>query len=358
MKIEYVRNVQSGYMRIAMTKPLNKMEEEMLVRNKIEGILPVCWQKEDDKYLIRYEITGKQALDVLLENTLVDEKIIRSLLVGICVAVKQLEKYLLLSEGLLLLPETVFWDAKLEKMYFCYYPEADEPLQLRLTRLMEYILAKTDHKNVIAVKMVYGIYEEVQKMTFSIQGLQEYLWMPEVAEMEQEELEIQGEEVSDEELITNTYEIQFRKKSIVEKIVSWIKKKLKRVSKKKEEEAKIFFESEEVLDEWMKTKMLNTSEEDVQGILKYEGTNLLPDITLSNIPFIIGTAKDCDGVIKSFAISRYHAKITQTDGIYFIEDLNSTNGTKLNGGLLSYRTRVSLKKNERIYFANEPYRFL
>ena len=63
MKIEYVRNVQSGYMRIIMSESLNKIEEEMLMRNTIAGILPVCWQKEDDKYLLRYDITGKQGLD-------------------------------------------------------------------------------------------------------------------------------------------------------------------------------------------------------------------------------------------------------------------------------------------------------
>lgn len=357
MKIEYVRNVQSGYMRIIMSESLKKMEEEMLMRNTIEGILPVCWQKEDDKYLLRYDITGKQALDVLLESTLMDENIIRSLLVGICVAVKQLEKYLLWSEGLLLLPETIFWDAKSETIYFCYCPEVDEPLQLRLTRLMEYILAKTDHKNVVAVQLVYGVYEEVQKITFSIQGLREYMWTMAAIEKEQK-LEMCREEIVDEEFIPDTYEMQLQKKNIVEEIVSRIKEKIRNVLQKKRQDKKVFFESEEVSDEWMQTKMLNISEDAVWGVLKYEGTNLLPDITISDVPFTIGTAKDCDGVIKCSAISRYHAKITLTDGIYFIEDLNSTNGTKVNGGLLSYRTRVSLKKNEKIYFANEPYRFL
>lgn len=357
MEIEYVRNVQSGYMRIIISESLNKIEEEMLMRNTIEGILPVCWKKEDDKYMLRYDITGKQALDVLLENTLMDENIMRSLLVGICVAVKQLEKYLLLSEGLLLLPETIFWDVKSEMMCFCYCPEVDEPLQLRLIRLMEYILAKTDHKNVIAVQLVYGIYEEVQKTTFSIHGLQEYLWTEAVEEKKQE-LEIRREEIVVEESVPDTYEMPLRKKNTVERIMSWIKEKIKGVSWKKQQDEKVFFESEEVVDEWMKTKMLNTVEEEIQGILKYEGTNLLPDITISAVPFTIGTAKDCDGLIKCSTISRYHAKITLTDGIYFIEDLNSTNGTQVNGGLLSYRTKVSLKKNERIYFANEPYRFL
>ena len=357
MKIEYVRNVQSGYMRIIMSESLNKIEEEMLMRNTIEGILPVCWQKEDDKYLLRYDITGKQALDVLLENTLVDENIMRSLLVGVCVAVKQLEKYLLLSEGLLLLPETIFFDAKSETMSFCYCPEVDEPLQLRLTRLMEYILAKTDHKNLIAVQLVYGIYEEMQNVTFSIRGLQEYLWTSTVAEKERKS-EKHREEMVVNESVADIYEISLQKKNILEEIMSWIKEKIKIVSRKKGEDKKMLFESEEAADEWMKTKMLNTLEEEIQGILKYEGTNLLPDITISVVPFTIGTAKDCDGVIKCSAISRYHAKITLTEGIYFIEDLNSTNGTKVDGGLLSYRTRVSLKKNEKIHFANEPYRFL
>ena len=357
MKIEYVRNMQSGYMRILMTESLNKMEEEMLMRNSIEGILPVCCQKEDGRYLLRYDITGRRSLDVLLETTLVDENIMHSLLVGICVAVKQLDKYLLSSEGLLLLPETIFFDAKSERMSFCYCPETSEPLQLRFTRLMEYILAKTDHKNVIAVQLVYRIYEEVQNETFSIKGLQEYLQMTTIIEEEQKEERDRRERFVTESVVEINKSLLPRK-NILGEIMGWIKEKIKIGLRKKEEDKKMFVESEEKIDEWMKTRMLDTPEEKIQGILKYEGENLLPDIKISRVPFTIGTAKDCDGLIKCSAISRYHAKITLTDGIYFIEDLNSTNGTKVNGGLLSYRTRVSLKKNERIYFANEPYRFL
>jgi len=96
----------------------------------------------------------------------------------------------------------------------------------------------------------------------------------------------------------------------------------------------------------------------IRGYLKYEGVNFLPDIPIIKTPFVIGTAESCDGILKHPNISHYHAKITYQDHTYFIEDLNSTNGTRVNGGLLSYKTRVSLKKNENVYFANEPYRFV
>ena len=75
--------------------------------------------------------------------------------------------------------------------------------------------------------------------------------------------------------------------------------------------------------------------------------------------FILASITDwVDGYIASKSVSRIHARIEKEEESYYIEDLNSTNGTRVNGGLLSYKTRVSLKKNESVYFANEPYRFL
>ena len=67
---------------------------------------------------------------------------------------------------------------------------------------------------------------------------------------------------------------------------------------------------------------------------------------------------DADGIIAHPNISRRHARVTCREGVYFIEDLNSTNGTRVNGGLLNYKTKVSIRKGTGIHFANEPYRFV
>lgn len=363
MKIEYIRNMQFGYMRMELTNPLSKTEEAMLEHNVIEGILPVRWQQENDKYLLRYDITGKQALDGLLENTVADEKLLKSLLVGIYVAVKQLEKYLLPQEALSLTPETIFFDYKTETMHFCYFPENTEVLQARFAKLMEYMLAKTDHKNIQAVQMAYGVYEEIMKPSFCMENLQTYL---------QEKSTQKDEEVSISEFEEPKGEMCYPQKTLQkaelvkqhipkldwkEEIMAWIKGKVEKISKKKKEEM-VVFDTENVPDVECATTILSSNQDRIEGILRYEGTNSLQDIPIFSEPFVIGSAANCDGIVHHPNISRNHAKITYHDEAYFIEDLNSTNGTRVNGELLSYKTKVALKKNDSIYFANEPFRFM
>lgn len=48
-------------------------------------------------------------------------------------------------------------------------------------------------------------------------------------------------------------------------------------------------------------------------------------------PFIIGRGSDCHIVLPERQVSRHHVKITQENGQYQLHDLNSKNGTHLNG---------------------------
>ena len=373
MKIEYIRKMQFGYMRIAMAQPLSRTEEEMLSHNKIEGILPVKWQKEDENYLLRYDITGKQALDVVLENESMDEDFLRELLAGICAVVKQLEKYLLIPEGILLQPETIFRDIKTKQIYFCYYPNEIEPVQIRFRRLMEYILAKTNHRNQKAVELSYFVYEEALKEEFVLQDIQKRLEKNTLDMCIQEEIkyEYEGEEnVTIEEIgemrpkekvLKNEKRKTFGEWK--EMCAAWICEKIKKYMKsekykKKEPEQIVFEPEEEVIKTGLPTILLGEWKEEVEGILKYEGRYSLPDLYIKKVPFLIGSDNICDGVLEQQTISHQHARISKIEDVYFIEDLNSTNGTIVDGGALSYKTKVSLKKNMIICFAKEPYRFL
>lgn len=48
----------------------------------------------------------------------------------------------------------------------------------------------------------------------------------------------------------------------------------------------------------------------------------------------IGSAADNDVVLESATVSRHHARITASEGGYRLEDLGSSNGTRLDGDLL------------------------
>jgi serine phosphatase RsbU (regulator of sigma subunit) len=71
---------------------------------------------------------------------------------------------------------------------------------------------------------------------------------------------------------------------------------------------------------------------------------------------VIGRDLDCDIVLEAAAASRRHALILNSGDAYFIEDLDSRNGTYVNGSRIRQRTR--LKPNDRLELADLEVTFL
>src|SRR5262245_14465097 len=61
----------------------------------------------------------------------------------------------------------------------------------------------------------------------------------------------------------------------------------------------------------------------------------------------IGRSPDCDIVLKGISVARYHAQLVRDGSHYLVEDLQSSNGTYVNG--YQIRGRVPLKDNDRIH---------
>src|SRR5689334_19203190 len=58
-------------------------------------------------------------------------------------------------------------------------------------------------------------------------------------------------------------------------------------------------------------------------------------------PVIVGRASTCDVVVNNASLSREHARFVCRDDGVFVEDMKSTNGTKLNGVAIN-ESRVRL----------------
>ena len=101
-------------------------------------------------------------------------------------------------------------------------------------------------------------------------------------------------------------------------------------------------------------------EEAVTGArLIYLGGGEERDFVVDKDIFLIGTdASAVDGVLKSRAAGEIQAKITRAENTYYIEDMNSANGTLVNGEILIYKEVRRLKEGDRITFADISYRFL
>jgi hypothetical protein len=73
--------------------------------------------------------------------------------------------------------------------------------------------------------------------------------------------------------------------------------------------------------------------------------------------FYIGRINGNDMIMPDYAISKRHAIIDIEDGLYYIRDAGSTNGTKLNGERLG-KKRAKLSDKDVIGFARYEFTFL
>ena len=65
-----------------------------------------------------------------------------------------------------------------------------------------------------------------------------------------------------------------------------------------------------------------------------------------------------DAVIDLPTVSRIHAKIRKRDGEYYLTDLNSRNGTSVNGKMLKGAEEYCLQDQDEVDFAQARYVFL
>ena len=79
-------------------------------------------------------------------------------------------------------------------------------------------------------------------------------------------------------------------------------------------------------------------------ILKFNST-VLNELKIDQDEIIIGRDSGNDIQIDNVAVSREHARIIRGPNYYLIEDLNSTNGTFVNGKMIN---KKFLKKDDEI----------
>lgn len=81
-------------------------------------------------------------------------------------------------------------------------------------------------------------------------------------------------------------------------------------------------------------------------------------IDLSTFPFIIGKSKEqADYVIDDSSVSRIHARFTERDGIVYLTDLNSTNGSMKNGIKLQPNELVEVEAEDEIKFGRVTFTY-
>ena len=158
-EIVYERNPTGSYMKIFSNQEEN-LDEKILLRRKIPGLLPMEKAYLDGNGQYWYNISGKQSLDTYCSIQNVGIDVIKKIIISICSQMEILEWNLISMGSLLLEPECIFVTNSNQEFIFTSYPGAEHNVEDGFRQLMEYLLTKVDHKDALAVRAAYGVYEK------------------------------------------------------------------------------------------------------------------------------------------------------------------------------------------------------
>ena len=286
-----------------------------------------------------------------------------------------------------------------QEFIFTSYPGAEHNVEDGFRQLMEYLLTKVDHKDALAVRAAYGVYEKSLEEGMAIRDVRD--WITRSDSVEQTEKKVLFEEPSADNIArgnVNQREIPaianfMEEKPIVQSVQenrtyhsenfkkqdqskdkkkqwdSFLKEKFsslgfKTAEKTKKKQAK---RTEEVYPEEQMymipqptihpTVCLSGNDGSARGVLIYQGTEQLSDIYLDQKPLQVGKSAAADVKIDKETISQLHARIWPEGNSFYIEDLNSTNGTFVNDETLPYKQKRILQVNDIVQFADARFRF-
>lgn len=406
-ELEFVRGNQKNYIRTVCEEYVfNEYEYQMCINNRIRNLLPFQQRSENGENYLYYEVTGMQSLDIYLQTRKLKREFMEVLAKGIIKLYEELYEYALDMTRVNFKTKYILIGRNGEDVRFLYSFSKENIGNAGIEELLESCIECLDYKDELLMKLLYQVYEN-----FLDQG--EDFWL----DKEMEEL-LKGFHIVDE---INCTQIQNPFEEKEEEIPLVKEKDESNIIKKEKKRLigglisifiinivaffiwkpitilKVFFlvsmgsvllaliiHSYKQIEKNEKEK--KKQQEDNNYIKEYEEINYkiglkedctqiinIKDVEQSlysvygkepkNICFlkekrIIG--KDASRVqicIPNDGVSRLHAMIVHDESGYKVEDLNSTNGTWVNGKRLTPREPYALHDGDKVSFAEAEYIF-
>ncbi len=360
-----INEVNGNYLLI-MTDEINVSgyELKMFEYNQIKGFLPISVSRINNTVAYQYQIMQYESFVKKCGNEAITFAHMKKIFSEITLLVHTAAEYLLNVDSILLNPEYIYLNG--EELLFCYYPSCGQSFNKSIRELMEYILERLEHSNQETVMAAYGLYQKILKNNFTMDGLmEEFFSIPVQNEKEVQKniMQISAPE-TESRFVSDAGECIKAEKDIYSLEQELEAETSKGSKKTKKNRRKLFpwgHKEREVLPAVNPTMLLAESGSygTTQLLVSKKLENLSggADIILSGFPLHVGSsATESDCVVDNVMVSRKHAVITMECGGYYIEDLDSTNGTFVNGSRLSPYEPVLIKEGDQIFLANEKYR--
>ncbi|MCQ2506547.1 MAG: FHA domain-containing protein [Lachnospiraceae bacterium] len=393
-KFEVVKDAENVCVKTKAGKYV--FQEKMLDNNIIHGIIAPVRTNENGIEYFNYYVTGLKSVTSAMGknayNYLTISKLIKDLVrILLCAG-----EYLLEEDDFVIDLDRMFLSLPDYGLKLLYLPGFGKNMMGQLSLLFENMMNRLDYGEERAVDFVYKLYGKLREDVSLSSLTKEIDEMISIYDNALVERQLKAEEGPIEELPLSPNAILSKGKTPLideesltdekssedeeeeQSYFSWLKKKLalaqhdsensKKVGikeNKNKEKEKEKEKDDKVVEMVVNPKAEATAERTIvvhtrrKEMLKLVSLQGKDDILVENYPFYIGSVqKYANGVIKGGNVSRIHAKFDKKKGIIYLTDLNSTNGTFVNGQELVPDNEVALCVGDVIAFADTEYEAL
>ncbi|SFQ20060.1 Forkhead associated (FHA) domain, binds pSer, pThr, pTyr [Lachnospiraceae bacterium XBB1006] len=358
--IKYKRKLNESYQVCTFSEcDLVVHELEMLRRNQLPGFLPIEFMVAEGKGQFWHSITGLQSLTDMLRTGRFAVNELKTFMKTLAQVADCMENYLLREAALSM--EEIYFSADGKRVYFAYLPirfEEAPSLKAQVLEVLDGLIKESGNAESDYVSYLFRVYDILRRENACLTDV--------LAEWETESQIANSEpQVTERELfLEQTEELSWdeepeKKPSFIGRLVKehfldlkWsVKKKARQYKDWKpevwdEDEELVVKPTEELTDH--RTQML-VEEPEGQGMRLHFADDRRPDVRLTKEQYVLGKREEyADLVVEDASVSRVHALIKREEEGYYLEDLNSLNGTFLNGTQLDLKERVLLKAQDVI----------
>lgn len=357
MQAEYKKEWMETYLWIfPENRKKDSYEEKMALYNPGAGRLEFSIQEKEGTEYFCYKVTGKKALNSVYAVLPIGERQIRTILKGLFATLEEGKEYLLSEEDFVLSPNYIFASFPHMNPELCYVPGYGVPLREQLEGLFEYLLNRVDYEDKGAVNLLYDCYMFCMREKGGLSEIKKLLAqdkeepvpeVPMVTPPPQPSV-IYTEERTEEKTAGGSYVAW-----LAEKLFPWKRRTPVLVA---EENAEYHAEKQEnnLKEEEQRTVLLSAPKKAPCPELVCEKTGEV--VYLNKFPFYIGSAKEyADFVPAAEGVSRIHCCISRKENNYYLSDLNSTNGTYLNGTEVIPGKDALLSANDEIRVTSQKF---
>ena len=407
MEVRYRNDLYGNYMLISIPndEDSNKYSFKVLDKNKIQGVLSGKERKEDGEGYWYVDISKKRTLIQEYQEKEMQLEDMIDIFQQLIPILEELRNYLLNESMVVLEPEYIFRDLDDQKLYILILPWKRE--ERNLQKLAEFFLEKVNHRDENGVNAAYLFYRQQSQQHFSLYHFLPVLEKESILKRQKEkENEINqryetdyregGLKEREEKMIEKSIADDFDSKEYVKRgederkvksdililffsflclifgilpimssmirmsclafsillfvvfmFITIRKSKHRKSLSKEEQNEPVSIQKVDIGTK--ETVFFDSFENDEYLKLQWKERGRKKQFILKEFPCTIGKMKDDTNLcIADISVSRIHCRFVERDNKVCIMDLNSTNGTFLNGLPLKSGEILEIEKNDEI----------